>query len=138
MSAKWFIDTNVLLYLFSADAAKADRAEAIVAVGGVISVQVLNEFAAVALRKLGMSWTEITEALDVVRAVCTVEPLTVETHDRGKALAIRHGFSVFDAMIVATALIARADTLYSEDLQDGLRVERALTIRNPFTTGAAR
>ena len=56
-----FLDTNVLLYLLSRDAAKADRAEALVVAGGVISVQVLNEFASVASRKLEMSWAEIRE-----------------------------------------------------------------------------
>jgi predicted nucleic acid-binding protein len=52
--ADTLFDTNVLLYLLSEDATKADRAEKLVANGGVISVQVLNEFAAVASRKLGM------------------------------------------------------------------------------------
>ena len=58
-----FIDTNVLVYPASGDAVKADRAEAVIRAGGLISVQVLNEFAAVARRKLKMSWPEIAEAL---------------------------------------------------------------------------
>jgi predicted nucleic acid-binding protein len=65
-----FFDTNVLPYLLSGDASKADRAEALVAAGGIISVQVLNEFASVASRKLGMSWPEILEVLETIRAVC--------------------------------------------------------------------
>jgi len=64
-----FFDTNILLYLLSDDAAKADCAEELVATGGVISVQVLNEFAAVASRKLGMSWNEIREVLHPIRTV---------------------------------------------------------------------
>lgn len=132
MSGKPFFDTNVLLYLLSADAARADRAEALLAGGGTISVQVLNEFAAVGIRKLGMSWTEVGEVLETIRAVCVVEPLTAETHDRGRALSERYGFSVYDAMIVAAALIAGAPVLYSEDLQDGMRVEKSLVVRNPF------
>jgi len=56
-----FIDTNVLLYLLSGDAAKADRAEGILAAGGVLSVQVLDEFASVAFRKLKMSIAEIPD-----------------------------------------------------------------------------
>lgn len=66
-----FLDTNVLLYLLSADAAKADRAEALLAAGGVISVQVLNEFANVASRKLAMTWPEIREILAAVRTTCS-------------------------------------------------------------------
>ena len=127
-----FFDTNVLLYLLSGDASKADRAENLVAAGGVISVQVLNEFASVASRKLGMSWAEIREVLETVRAVCRVEPISLETHDRGLALSERYGFSIYDSMILASALLAGCDALFTEDLQDGQSVDGKLTVRNPF------
>jgi len=127
-----FFDTNVVLYLLSADTAKADRAEELLALGGTISVQVLNEFVAVASRKLRMSWIEIREVLAQIRAVCTVEPMTVETHERALRIAERYGLSIYDALIVAAALLAKCQTLHSEDLQDGQVVERQLTIRNPF------
>ena len=129
-----FFDTNVVLYLLSADPAKADRAEELLAIGGTISVQVLNEFVAVASRKLHMSWIEIREVLAQVRAVCAVEPVTVETHERALRLAERYGISIYDALIVSAALLANCKTLYSEDMQDGQVIERQLTIRNPFTT----
>ena len=127
-----FFDTNVLLYLLSADAAKADRAEELLAIGGTISVQVLNEFAAVASRKLRMSWIEIREVLAQIRAVCAVAPMTVETHDRAVRIAERYGLSIYDALIVSAALLADCRTLHSEDMQDGQVIERRLTIRNPF------
>jgi len=127
-----FFDTNVLLYLLSGDAAKADRAEAVLARGGTISVQVLNEFAAVASRKLGLSYAEIREVLEPVRAVCAVEPITPETHDLGLQIAERYGFSLYDALIVAAALRAGCRTLYSEDLQDGQSIDGRLVVRNPF------
>jgi predicted nucleic acid-binding protein len=130
--AETFFDTNVLLYLLSANTAKADRAEELIAGGGVISVQVLNEFAAVASRKLGMSWGEIRDVLLLIRAVCEIKPVIVETHDRGVEIAERYGFSFYDATIVASALRAGCKTLYSEDLQDGQVVARQLRIRNPF------
>jgi predicted nucleic acid-binding protein len=129
-----FFDTNVVLYLLSADPAKADRAEELLAIGGTISVQVLNEFVAVASRKLHMSWIEIREVLAQVRAVCAVEPVTIETHERALRLAERHGTSIYDALIVSAALLANCKTLHSEDMQDGQVIERQLTIRNPFTT----
>jgi predicted nucleic acid-binding protein len=132
--AKPFFDTNVLLYLLSEDLAKADRAEELVANGGVISVQVLNEFAAVASSKLGMPWSEINEVLLPIRAVCEIEAMTLETHNRGLEIADRYGFSLFDAMIVASALCAGCQTLFSEDLQDGQVLEGQLTIRNPFAS----
>lgn len=130
--ANRFFDTNVLLYLLSEDAVKADRAEELVANGGVISVQVLNEFAAVASRKLGMSWSEIRDVLSPIRAVCEIDPVTVETHDLGIGLAERYGFSFYDATIVASALRAGCKTLYSEDLQHAQVIDRRLKIHNPF------
>ena len=127
-----FFDTNVLLYLLSADAAKADRAEELLAGGGMVSVQVLNEFASVASRKLRMPWTEIREVLAQVRAVCVVEPMNLETHDAALRVAERYGLSIYDALIVAAALQAGCKTLQSEDMQDGQVIDRKLTIRNPF------
>ena len=127
-----FFDTNVLLYLLSADAAKADRAEALIALGGTVSVQVLNEFVAVAGRKLRLSWAEIREVLAQIRAVCTVVPITVETHERAVRICERYGLSIYDALIVAAALIAGCKTLHSEDMQHGQVIDRQLTIRNPF------
>ena len=131
---KAFIDSNILLYLLSADADKADRAEEIVRAGGLISVQALNEITNVARRKLAMSWVEINEVLALIRPICPAEPLTIETHDRGRLVAERYGLSVYDAMIVAAALLAGCKTLYSEDMQDGLLIDHQLHICNPFTS----
>lgn len=127
-----FFDTNVVLYLLSADAAKADRAEELLALGGTISVQVLNEFVAVASRKLRMSLIEVREVLAQIRAVCAVEPITIETHERALHIAERYGLAIYDALIVSAALLAGCKTLHSEDMQDGQVIERQLTIRNPF------
>ena len=134
-AAETFFDTNVVLYLLSADTAKADRAEELLAAGGTISVQVLNEFAAVSRRKLHMEWPEIREALAPIRAVCRVEPLSADTHDRAIEIGERYGLSVYDSLIVAAALLAGCKTLYSEDMQHGQVMERTLTIRNPFKAG---
>jgi predicted nucleic acid-binding protein len=131
-AADSFFDTNVVLYLFSADATKSDRAEELLASGGKISVQVLNETAAVARRKLGMSWREVREVVTQLRAVCPVTPLTVETHERGLQVAERFGLSVYDGMIVASALLSGCAILYTEDMQDGQVIDEQLAIRNPF------
>jgi len=79
-----------------------------------------------------MSWNETAEFLDAVQRLCTVTGLTVETHTLGRALAERYRLSVYDAMIVAAALLAGAPVLWTEDMQDGLVVEGVLTLRNPF------
>jgi len=131
-AAEPFLDTNVLLYLLSADSAKADRAESLLADGGTVSVQVLNEFASVALRKLDMPLAELREILEPVRSVCRVEPVTEDTHDRALALVERYGFSLYDAMLIAAALSAGCTRLYSEDLQHGQLINRQLRILNPF------
>jgi predicted nucleic acid-binding protein len=131
-AADRFFDTNVLLYLLSADDAKADRAEAALSGGGVVSVQVLNEFASVTSRKLNMSIAETRESLGVIRAVCNVVPVTEETHDKGLEIVERYGLAVYDAMIVASALLAGSQTLLSEDMQDGQVLDGRLTVRNPF------
>jgi predicted nucleic acid-binding protein len=130
--ADCFFDTSTLLYLLSNDAQKADRVEGLLSARGVISVQVLNEFAAVALRKLKMPLHEIREILDTVRAVCRVEPLTLDTHERGLAVFERHGFSLYDSILVAAALIAGSRILYSEDLQHGQLIDGQLRVTNPF------
>lgn len=127
-----FVDTNVLLYLASGDAQKADQAEAALAGGGTISVQVLNEITNVLRRKMRMSWSDTHVFLDMIRALLTVEPLTIATHEKGLALSERYGLSVYDAMIVASALLAGCDTLLSEDMQDGLIIDERLRIVNPF------
>lgn len=133
--AESFLDTNVLLYLFSEDAAKADRVEELLTRPNVISVQVLNEFAAVATRKLALSFAEIREVLETIRAVCVVEPLTLEIHDRGLDVAERFGLSIYDAMIVASALHAGCRTLYTEDLQHHQVIAKQLKVVNPFAGG---
>ena len=137
-AAKAFIDSNVILYLLSKDAKKADAAEAVLRAGGVISVQVLNEITNVALKKLGMPWPEINQFLALLRSLCAVEPLTVETHDRGRVVAERYGLSVYDSMIVAAALLAESTVLCSEDMQDGLVVDKQLRVANPFKDAAIR
>ncbi|MBX3700804.1 MAG: PIN domain-containing protein [Dokdonella sp.] len=132
MTAKVFFDSNTLLYLATDDAEKAQRAETLLREGGTISVQVLNEMSLACRRKFRMAWDEVDEFLSPVRARCPVRVIDEETYDLGRRLAERHQFQVYDAMIVAAALLAGCDTLYSEVMHDGLRVGHDLTIRNPF------
>ncbi|SER23741.1 PIN domain-containing protein [Sphingobium sp. YR768] len=131
-----FLDTNVLVYLASGDESKSGRVEALLAGECTLSVQVLNEFANVARRKMSFGWGEVRDFLAIVRALTVIVPIGIETHNDGLRLSERYRFSIYDAMIVSAALLAECDTLWSEDMQDGLVVEDRLTIRNPFATGA--
>ena len=126
-----FFDTNVLLYLALLDPQKADRSEELLLAGGVVSVQVLNEFVAVSRRKARRPWNEMADVLDAVRINCSIMPLTVEVHERALLLLDRFKLNIYDANIVAAALLAGCTTLWSEDMHDGLIID-GLTIRNPY------
>jgi predicted nucleic acid-binding protein len=127
-----FFDSNVLVYIASSDAAKADRAEAILKDGGMISVQVLNEVTNVARRKMRMTWAETHAFLAILRRLLTVQPITIETHETGLSLAERYTLSTYDAMIAASAIQAGCDTLWSEDMQHGMALGHGLCVVNPF------
>ena len=126
-----FVDSNVILYLLSGDTVKADRAQAIIAAGATISVQVLNEVTSVCHRKLKMPWPEVDAVLMAVKAACKVVPLTLDSHDKAVALAKRFKLSFYDAHIVASALLSGSALLFTEDLHDGLQVD-TLSLQNPF------
>ena len=126
-----FFDTNLFVYAQQIGA-KGEQARATLAAGGFISVQVLNEFVAVARRKLGKDWDAIEAAIEDMLAL--VEPplqLSLATNKAARVLARDQGFSFYDSLIVASALDADCETLYTEDMQDGRKIG-TLTIRNPF------
>lgn len=125
-------DSNVLLYLLAVNDEKAARARDLVADGGTISVQVLNEIANVGRRKFKMPWPELDALLDALKDELRLVPVDLETHETACRLARRYKLAFYDAAIVAAALIANCDTLWSEDMHDGLVIDRRLTIRNPF------
>lgn len=126
------IDSNVAIYAF-VDDPRSSVAERIIGDGPIISVQLLNEFTNVARRKLGFGWPKIASAIDdVVRLCPTIVNLTPELHHEARRIGQRYKLSIYDALIIAAALHAGCDLLYSEDMQDGLVIEKRLTIRNPF------
>lgn len=131
-AGKPFFDTNVIIYAFQKGASHQPTALDLLAEGGVTSVQVLNEFASVARRKLDFTWAEIEEAVASIR-VLLPDPaaLQVQTHVRAIRLAQRFGFSIHDGLIAATALETGCRVLYTEDMQSGQKIE-GLTVRNPF------
>ena len=133
MSDKAFLDTNVFVYAVIQDDPRSHHAEKLISAGGRVSVQVLNEFAAVMRRKANMPWDEVKLALESIEVLCP-HPLsiTLNTHKKALAIAEKHAYRVYDALIVASALEAGCTVLYSEDMQDGQVIDRRLTIRNPF------
>lgn len=126
-----FVDSNVLLYLLSDEEGKSARAETLLRAGVQVSVQALNEFVAVSRRKFGLSWPEAEQALADIRRFAIVHALTLDAHLRGVAIAKRYRLHIYDALIVAVAAQGGGEILYSEDLQDGQKME-GMIVRNPF------
>jgi predicted nucleic acid-binding protein len=132
MPAERFFDTNILIYAFAANEPRSARAEALIAEGGVVGVQVLNEFTNVTRRKLTWDWKEVEAALGVIKDLLgPVRPLTAAIHAEAVAVARDHRLSFYDALIVAAAADAGCRLVFTEDLQHG-RKFGALTIENPF------
>jgi predicted nucleic acid-binding protein len=116
MSGRVFLDTNVLIYALAQDDRRAQVAADLLSAGGIVSVQVLNEFVSVARRKLRMDWRDVSDAVSRIRTLChEVAPLTVATHDAALRIAGRYGFGFYDAVIAASAQLAMCTLLYSED-----------------------
>ena len=130
-----FLDSNILVYAFTSDP-RATRAQDLLDRRCIIGVQGLNEFTNVARRTLGMTWGEVREALAAIRTLCrTILPMDINTHTGGLRIADRYGYAIFDALIVASALNANCRVLWSENMQDGIVIERQLRIANPFRAG---
>ena len=127
-----FADSNILLYLVDTDPAKAKIAEQILRKDVSISVQVLSEMASVMLGRWRRGWEEVESVLALVRGATTIYAIDLDTHVLGMSVAKRYRLGIYDSLIVAAALIAGCDTLYSEDMQNGLLVEGQLRVVNPF------
>lgn len=129
-----FLDTNVLVYLLT-ESQKAELSENILEdsrLDRIISTQVINEFIQIARKQGQLEWQEIRGYLSMLRGACAVVILRSEEQDDALGLAERFGFSWYDSLIVASALAAGAETLLSEDFQNGMRIDK-LSIANPFS-----
>jgi len=126
-----FLDSKVILYLLSADAAKADTAETLLTHQPTISVQVLNEVTSVCQRKLKLDWPQTLDLLDAIKANCKIVDLTVDTHAKALEVAQQHQLSFYDALIVAAAIVSGANTLMTEDMHHGSIIQ-GIRVHNPF------
>lgn len=132
MAAKPFLDTNVLIYAFSDTDIRQAQATSLITFGGTVSVQILNEFANVAQRKLGKPWSAIVIALnDTLELLDPPLPVTIETHRRALDISRRYGFGIYDSLVLSAAKGANCRVLYTEDLQHGQEIDGVL-VQNPF------
>jgi len=128
-----FLDTNVLIYLYSDDAKKRSIAiQAIEEHQCVVSTQVLNEFCTVGIRKLGASSEEVASRLVEIGAECTVTTVKLPTIRLALQISEKYQFSYFDSLVVASALEAECDYLFTEDLSHNQMIDDQLTIKNIF------
>jgi predicted nucleic acid-binding protein len=128
---KFFLDSNILVYLVGPDLKKASIAERLLRQEHTISVQVLNEFVRVASKKLKIEWAIVDEVLASAVEFCTVIPLTLEVQMRAVEICKNHLINIYDANIIAAAELADCDILYTEDLNNGQLIGR-VGINNPF------
>lgn len=132
MSSPFAIDSNVAIYAFSKDERRLTAMELLNA-GPKISVQVLNEFTSVSLRKRKVAWPEIEESLDIItQLAASTRAVGYDVHDLGRVVAQRYNLGFYDSLIISASLLDDCDTLYSEDMQHGLVIDGRLTIANPF------
>ena len=131
MRDRIFLDTNVLVYALLDEGTKQQIALELLQTGGVISTQVLNEFAQVARKKAKLEWQEITELSNAIQSLTEIVSLDLAIHNRALTIAVSYGYSFYDSLIVAAALESGCNLLFSEDMQDGQRIE-SLMINNPF------
>jgi predicted nucleic acid-binding protein len=129
---KIFFDTNTLLYLLSTDNNKANWVSKNLQQSNVISIQVLNEFTSASLRKIKLTSTELDEFLDLFISTFNVRSLDMGTFETGLTVSRRYSYQHYDAMIIAAALQAGCERLYSEDMQHQQIINKRLEIINPF------
>lgn len=134
MTAKVFADTNIAIYAEGSDTHKAERATAIFESSPVISTQVVNETISALTRKYGFTLAEAHEVAASLLELCEVVPVTAETIREAIRLAALYQLSHWDSLIVAAALLADFEILYSEDLQHQQLFEKRLRVVNPFAT----
>jgi predicted nucleic acid-binding protein len=128
---KHFLDTNILVYATERISDKALRANELIIGRAVVSVQVLNEFTRVFVRKIGKSIAEVQFALAPIKLAAEIVPITIETHELALEIARKHKLAIFDANILAAAELSGCDILYTEDLSHGQKIGR-VSIVNPF------
>jgi len=134
MKDKAFLDSNILIYLYSEDELEKqnivnsifDKFEC------VISTQTLNEFCNVCLKKLKKNVSEIIESLNEIKGSCRLEFVDDLVMERALLLHEKYSYSYFDSLMLSSALKYNCAIIYSEDMQHEQLIESSLKIINPF------
>jgi predicted nucleic acid-binding protein len=134
MKDKAFVDTNILVYLYSEDEVKKRAAAygAIERYNCITSTQALTEFSNVCIKKLHIQTEIISKSIDEITTACTVIPVEQETIKKALDLHSKYGYSYYDCLILASALMCSCTLLLTEDLRNRQVIENSLTIHNIF------
>ena len=125
-------DTNIVIYAF-AGSDKKDAASAALRTCDFLSVQVLNEYASTGIRKRRLPWEEVAADIETLkRAITQILPIDSISNGEALRLAERYRLSFYDSLMLAVALRGGAQTIYSEDMQNGLVIDGTLRIVDPF------
>ena len=134
MSGKTFLDTNVVVYLYSSDEPEKQAAAlAFIEQGNpVVSTQVLSELANTLSRKFALPYDVVARAVSEVHDACTVIPVMPDTIAQALTLAQKYRYPYYDSLILAAALSAGCEMIATEDMQHGQIIEDVLKIYCPF------
>ena len=133
MSVNFFLDSNICLYLLGDDDSKKEISFNLLEQNPIISKQVISESVNVILKKYKhLTIIDATKFIEYLQQYCTIEIITQTTITTALKIKERYQLQWYDSLIIAAAIQAGCDTLYSEDMHHGLMVEKSLTIINPF------
>jgi predicted nucleic acid-binding protein len=135
MNVKAFLDTNILIYAYSAkEPKKRDVACRLLnQYDCITSTQIFNEASNVWLKKFNWNIDRIKEHLDNIELICE-EVLAIERSTINMALDLRqdYNFSYYDSLMLASALEGDCVVIFTEDMNDGQYINKSLQIVNSF------
>ena len=132
MNVLEFADTNIVVYAVGQDSDKRTKARQILTQGVIVSSQVINETVSVLTRKQGANLVAAHEVAESLLDLCEVAPVDASTIREAIRLVRRYKLSHWDSLIVAAALLAGCEKLYSQDMQHGQVFDEQLKVINPF------
>ena len=134
MNDSVFIDTNVLVYVYSEDEPEKQSVafDIFEQVRCMTSTQALNEFCSVCLRKLTMPVNEVSQAVREIVENCELCYVDMGTIQKALSLKDKYGYTYYDCLILASSILNNCKTVYSEDMQHNQLIEEKLKIINPF------
>ena len=134
MKDKVFIDTNVLIYLYSAD--ESNKRNKVISIfdkyNCVTSTQTINEFCNVCIKKMHKNTKDITAAINEIMNVCRLEMVGIDVINSALKLHSRYNYSYFDCLMLASAINSECKYIFTEDMADEQIINEKLTIKNMF------